>query len=421
MFTRRSFVSCALVSLCACGAGEAIRPQDPTYAGASGGDTLAHGPGCHDVGSDGSPLIVDWKPEERGDLEVAMRQGVAVVHYDCNSFRLLADCHPRGTYGFVGITKKEQIISLANADEAKANLPLNGGTLGASLSRGSTLDIALVMVGKQATTFSGLTRDDLVVGSCDGATHFVHGATVGAFAMKTGTAGEVQSTASLFGVGANAGSSSHRSVSNKDGDSEACSQADLDAKKPPAQCGALLRIQLVAISDGAKTDAKVGPPATGDAGAPDKGRAGVKAPPSDLSCPDGLVAVQGKCAAVAQAANMPHECKYGDPKDCAVQCDAGELTSCARLGFMYTDMTGFVHYDEAKSLALFQRACGGGNQAGCSGLGEAYELALGVVEDDAKPRCSSRAPALRATPTAATTSETSTNLAAESPRTRRAA
>src|SRR5690606_17547824 len=31
---------------------------------------------------DASPLVVDWRAEARGDLEVAMREGLAVVRYD---------------------------------------------------------------------------------------------------------------------------------------------------------------------------------------------------------------------------------------------------------------------------------------------------------------------------------------------------
>jgi TPR repeat protein len=372
-------LACASAALCSCGAGEAIRPKDQTYAGAAGVETLQGGATCHDVGSEGSPLIVDWKPEERSDLEVAMRQGVAVVHYDCNAFRLLGDCHPDGIYGFIGVTRKEQVISLANADEAKANLPLNGGTLGGGISTGSTLDIALLMIGKKSTTFADLTRDDLV-GKCDGATHFIRAATLGAFSMKTGTAGEVKTAAAIFGVGASAGSSSTKSVLNSDGDSSACNQADVDAPKPPSQCGALLRIQLEAIADAKSTDKVASAAPTGGGGASDA-KDHPKAPPSDVSCPAGLVAIQGKCA--APVANMAHECKYGDPKDCAAQCDAGELTSCARLGFMYTDGEGYLKYDEAKAFALFQKSCNGGNQAGCSGLGDAYFLGEGVEASDA--------------------------------------
>ena len=35
------------------------------------------------------PMIVDWQPEQRGDLEVSMREGIVVVGYDDKGFRLL--------------------------------------------------------------------------------------------------------------------------------------------------------------------------------------------------------------------------------------------------------------------------------------------------------------------------------------------
>jgi hypothetical protein len=38
---------------------------------------------CHVIENDGEPLVVDWRAEQRGDLEIAMRDRVAVVAYDC--------------------------------------------------------------------------------------------------------------------------------------------------------------------------------------------------------------------------------------------------------------------------------------------------------------------------------------------------
>ena len=209
---------------------------------------------CHDVKADGTPLIVDWRPEDRGDVEVAMKRGVAFVHYDCNSIKLVPDCTAPGIYGFVGMTKKEQVISLANADEAKANLPFSGGTVGADLSRGDSIDIGLIMIGKRTTTFTEITHADMT-GRCDGATHFVRSATLGAYAMTTDAAGSVTTAAQLFSVGGSTGSTSTKKATNKDGDVASCNTADPDATKPPSQCGAPLRVQLVAIG-GPPTDGK---------------------------------------------------------------------------------------------------------------------------------------------------------------------
>lgn len=109
--------------------------------------------------------MVDFRPEQRVDLEVAVHDGVAVVAYDCKSFRLLKDCRIDGSYGFVGTTTKDQVIKLDDADEIKANLPLSGlkiaGTLEGEMQRGASLDIAPMMIGKMRTTWVSATRDDL--------------------------------------------------------------------------------------------------------------------------------------------------------------------------------------------------------------------------------------------------------------------
>ncbi len=102
-------------------AGETVRPKDPTYEQAAGGDTSAT---CTKVGDEGKPLVVDWNPAERSDLEAALKKrtdgGVVVVHYDCKGIQLLQDCKVDGTYGYIGTTAQEQVISLNNADEVKA-------------------------------------------------------------------------------------------------------------------------------------------------------------------------------------------------------------------------------------------------------------------------------------------------------------
>jgi hypothetical protein len=151
----------ALTNLSGCGKtpGEAVRPKDPTFASARGGPPAAP---CTEAPNDSTPLVVDWNPEERGDLEAAMKGGhVAMFHYDCKSAKLLVDCKVPGTYGFLGITKKEQVISLENADQAQANLPLHGASLGASMAQGSTLDIGLIMIGKSTTPLDGVARSSL--------------------------------------------------------------------------------------------------------------------------------------------------------------------------------------------------------------------------------------------------------------------
>ncbi len=236
----------------ACGAGEEVRPKDPTAADVTasktGGGAAAATASCRSAHGEGTVLVVDWSGEERGDLEIATREGIAMVRYDCQSIRLLRDCRLEGAYSFVGEPRAEQVLALNGADEVKAKLPLKGGAISASLGRTSSIDIALVTVGKRATTLTKVGRRELK-GDCADATHFVRSTDVGAFSFQTGTVGAVRSAAELFGAGASASSTSSRSVSKKDGDYGACSAATAAASRPPAQCSAIVRIQLVSVQD----------------------------------------------------------------------------------------------------------------------------------------------------------------------------
>lgn len=351
----------AIACVAGCGStpGEVVRPKDPTFQEAARGGPA---PECHEVTDEGTPLIVDWNPEERADLEVAMKQGVAVVHFDCNSIKVLQDCHVDGSYGFLGTTKKEQIITLDNADQAQANLPLNGAKLGASLSRGSTLDIGLVMIGKKATTFSNVDRS-LLSGRCEGATHFVQSATVGAFAMKTSTAGEVKAVAEVFSFGGSAGSSSNKSVNTKDGDIAACQSADVDGVKAPNGCGALLRVRLLGLTAG------------------DKAPSTSSGPPKEVSCAKGLVLVKGKCAVPEASAPV---CDVGKAVGgCVKQCDSGDAGGCSMASLIYS-LGIDVPKDEAKSAAFDQRACDLGEAASCYSVGVDYQRGIGVAQDKTK-------------------------------------
>jgi uncharacterized protein len=344
--------------LASCGAGgvaEAVRPSDPTAKAALGEAE------CRSVEQGGEPLVVDWKAEQRSDLEVAMKDGVAVVAYSCDAIKLLPDCHIDGSYGFTGMTTREQVVRLENADEVRANLPLTGVNLAAELQRGSTLDIAMVTVGKRRTTWSEPTALDLK-GKCDGATHYVRGATVGAFVLSMGTQARAAVAAELFGAGSSGNSKSAKESKNKDGDPSDCAKAAPDSTSPPPQCGAPIRLVLGPIAK-----------------APEAGKPAEAPPPKSLvtaeatPCPAGLVASAGKCTAPAAA--PAYQCKPGDAAECGAQCDKGHAGSCSALGELLAGS------DPAKAAAAFKKGCDGDVAAACAGLGRLSEKGQGVTAD----------------------------------------
>lgn len=350
---------------CAGATGEALRPDAVKAADAVDGSHAQ----CREVGESGQPLIVDWPAHERTNLEEAMLGGVAVVAYDCKELRLLKDCRLEGSYGFLGLTKREESLQLVDADEIRANLPAFGGklvsTLGAELGRGKSLDLAMVMAGKSRTTVPRATRAQLQ-GNCEGATHFVRGAFVGAFAMSRGTRGAVRTSAELFGAGVSAASTSQRADQSREGEPDACGRVEPGDAKPPKGCRTAVRLELMAIAkDGAKAASET--PA-----------AEIR---QETSCPTGMVRSEGKCA--VPTPDKAHQCTGEDPADCEKQCAGGDVGSCYFVALMRESGQGLTQ-DFTKATKLYDQTCKQGLAQGCDRLGVMHFYGSGAEKNAAR-------------------------------------
>ncbi len=348
-----------------------MRPKEATAA-----EGMGEGP-CREAESTGEPLVVDWKAEQRGDLELVMKENVAIVAYSCKGIKLLKDCKVDGKYGFLGMSKKELVVKLTNADEVKANIPFGGagiaGNISGELNRGSTLDVAMIMIGKVKTTWGRVQAEELQ-GDCTGATHFVKGAMIGAFVMETGTKGEVKTAAQMFGAGVSGQSASEKNVKNKDGEISDCAKASPDDKKAPAQCQAFIRLELKAIvpkpAAGAATAAPVEVKATaGDVAA------------AETTCPKGLVRAENKCTEPKSAA--AYLCNPKDANECIAQCDKGNTQSCGSAGTLYASGGGGASRDEKKARDLLAKGCDGGDTKSCTNLGVLMFQGRGGAKDAA--------------------------------------
>lgn len=352
---------------CGSSVAESVRPKASTAGAALGDEPAGEDGECRDVKEGGRPLVVDWKPEQRGDLEVAMSQGIAVMAYDCKKMELLPDCVAEGSYGFKGVVLKQQLIRLEDQDEIRANLPFSGAALAAQLKaeldRGATLDLATALVGNLTGSRLSLSQSELK-GRCKGATHFVRGANVGAFVMQSGERAKLATAAGMFGASASAGSNSSRMARVEDGSVDACRESGADSANPPRNCGALVRVHLLPIE------------AAGAAQAPSTpSPALVKV---ESTCPVGLVLQEGKCA--KPAAQAAHECRPDDVADCQAQCDKGQATSCARLARLVAKGKA-GDADPQKSAQLFDKACQSDQGDACSDLGIQYVNGKGVGAD----------------------------------------
>ncbi|MFV8749473.1 tetratricopeptide repeat protein [Nannocystaceae bacterium ST9] len=343
----------ALFGLLGCKAGAVgkfVEPDQPEAGEAMGELT------CSEDQKRAEPLIVDWSSDDRTDLEVAMRDGIVVASYDCNSFRVLENCRAAGGYSFAGVGRKQDVVQIVGRDELHANFPIGKAKFAAALDRGSTIDVALVTVGKHRTSAFQVARPDLQ-GDCEGATHFVGSALVGAFAVGTGTRGHVSSVAEVFEIGDIGGSSTSEQQSlNRDGDLAACEAANPSDPSPPPQCQAILRVELVAL-----VDTPGEPP---QAGGPPQPK------PLEQVCPNGFVLEGSKCALASEA--KAYRCAPDDAAACTTQCEAGSAESCHNLAVMIDYGHAGVGKDREQAKALYAKACEGGNSASCTSL--AYRL-----------------------------------------------
>lgn len=344
-----------------CGGGahhEAMRPEQPKAAEATGRTSIPA------VDGPASPLVVDWKAEQRADLEEVIHDGIAVLSWSDKGLTLLKRCRVTGNYGYLPVQVKTDVVRLETADDVQASLPLGGlgiaGKIGGEFSKGTTLDIALAMVGKRRTTWNDVSKDDLE-GQCDGASHYVRAILVGAFAMKTGSRAKAAAAVEIFGAGTSGQSSSSKDVATTDGKLSACESATGEENKPPSGCGAILRLELEPIakeSSGKK-------PATKPAA---KEEPTAKAEAVE-GCPPGFVFSGGACK--KGGADRPHACAPTDASDCEKQCEKGDAASCDRHGSLILGGKAGPA-DTAKAQAAFSKACSAGYANACGNLGVSH-------------------------------------------------
>ncbi len=361
-------VSSGALVACAGKAANKLRPGDPSYA-------KTVGERCSGSDAAPQPLVVDWRAEERTDLEVAMRRGVVVVSYDCERLRVLPDCAVEGGYGFVAVTPKTQQLKLTNKDEIQANLPAGVLAANASVQRGAALDVNLSIVGKQMSSLVSVDASRLR-GRCQGATHFVRAVTTGAFTLATHTDANVSGDAGLKGAGVKTTGSSDKQLEQHDGDPAACAAVTATSSSPPQGCSTPLRLDLLPLGDFAIATAA---PA-GENGAGQGQVVNTSAAPDAGACPRGLAWSNGACKSPREAALL--SCKGAQGiAECERMCnEENNGLACSNLGYAYLEGR-YIELNRARALALFERACSYGEGYGCNNLGGMLLVGSGVPAD----------------------------------------
>ncbi|WP_234023859.1 SEL1-like repeat protein [Sorangium cellulosum] len=343
------------LSLAAAACGPSLDPEVVVHAPRPTASTPASASentgGCPPIGHT-EPLVVDWLATRRSDLGLVMKEGVAVVSYDCSTLKLLTQCRLPGSYSYASVAQQANVIQLTNPAELQANVPFGAAALNSAIEGGRALDVALVPSGKLTTTVVSASPQELA-GSCEGATHFVRGALLGAFAMAPGSRGAARPADQVFAAASAAGASGQGGTTSKEGELEACRSAKPDAHAPAERCQAPLRLELVPLSARRPAQAEAAP-----APAPVEEENPTLASP----CPHGTVLSGGKCSSPALA--PAQLCSPNDSRACAAQCGKGDVGSCYHLGYHYLSGKDLPR-DDARAASLFEKACDAGIALSC--------------------------------------------------------
>ena len=188
---------------------------------------------------------VDWPVERRANLELAMKDHVAVLAHEGASVRLLEDCKPSGpAYESARQPVKEDVVRLETFAEVKRTLVFMSaqGRVEAEMSKGAVVELAVAVAGTAKATRETIRRTELT-GDCQGATHFVKNASVGAFALTTGTRDKRRVAAEIFTATISTTNTSTAKVEARDGSLEDCRAGKASG------CRALVQLSLAPVSD----------------------------------------------------------------------------------------------------------------------------------------------------------------------------
>jgi uncharacterized protein len=313
------------------------------------------------------PYVVDWTNEGRGSLEIRSKHGPAIVHFDEHAMQLLPDCEAEGSYNFAGFSPKGEVRTLHSRAELYTNLPFSAVQLEGHLRQAGGLTIAIRSVGSHELDRPALKRSQLH-GRCDGATHFVRRMTVGAFRFMAGAQQEAGAQVGVMGYGANAQGGGDASLYMYDGDFTACNAASVDSDRAPANCAAIIQVELVPLD---LDDAGHQTPSCGEGLRWDGNGCVSVARVQQQAQQQQPQAQQPTGTAPAQPPPAPHggfQCDPSNAPECVQQCKLGNLPSCVNLGRHLQAGTGGMPQDEQRALKLWDVACKGGVADGCSAL-----------------------------------------------------
>jgi hypothetical protein len=256
--------SLSIVGTTSCGGSlPAVGPSRDSGQSSLMDETLA-GKSC-DAANHDKPFVIEWDATDMSIFEGRAATDVVFVKYEGCKLQVLDGCANDSIRGSLGAYRpvewtsgSVERIEINNEGELYAKLPLGVATLGGRVHAGESFAMEYFVSGVRSSTRSAMYQGDLQnIAGCKGATHFVYGYALGAFALKSKTdvGGEV--TAEVQGIGAG-GKQQKTSKAEKEGG--VLSTCRTETAKETRTCQIPIRLILRPLEAGASEQPAAPPP-----------------------------------------------------------------------------------------------------------------------------------------------------------------
>lgn len=201
------------------------------------------------------PFVIEWDATDMSSFESRAANDVIFVKYEGCDLKVLDACVNDSIKGALGSYKpvewtsgSVESLDISNEGDLFAKLPLGAATLGGRVSGGEKFHMEYYVSGTRNATRDAVFAKDLEkIPGCKGATHFVYGYNLGAFAL--GSTSKLHATAggSMFGFGAGGSKTSETKADKMGGQLSSCRG---ETAKEVSTCKVPVRLTLREITVG---------------------------------------------------------------------------------------------------------------------------------------------------------------------------
>lgn len=248
----KTTIFAALLLLTACGtpAEEIVKPD------LTAGTPMAASTACAEGQEDDRPFVIHWDATDLALFESLAQRDVVVLKYKGCELEVLDECQDDAVAGKYGAYEQARWTSgtvegfdMKSEAEVYAKLPLGAATLSGRASADQSLNLYYYVSGTRTATRRKLYDGDFGGNpACAGATHFVWGYNLGAFALATTDKSEIEAEGGTWTAAAGASRINESNRLKKGGELESCTS---DSARDLQSCKVPIRLVVRPIKSGA--------------------------------------------------------------------------------------------------------------------------------------------------------------------------